>query len=209
MTSGRGQGPGVRRFWEYINQGEEPDLHELRRSFPEEAAALAQAAVQAAKQQQALTQEQLWINLHRTLFARNENIDVGAALKQRRLALGLSESALVQRLAQDGLRISPVAIQRLESQAVNPWAVKPPSVWRALSQALSFDPTHLITLLELSAQQPREVQQFTRMARGATGEDREEFLAETRDAGGADVQRYLAEVRQELGLPPRALSQPT
>ena len=65
---------------------------------------------------------------------------------------------------------------------------------------LEMDPAYLISLLELAVAQQREVQPFTRMTRGATSEDRAEFLAETGGYLDDRSRAYLGEVRRALGL---------
>jgi hypothetical protein len=193
-------GPGVAAFWRIVEQGNEPDLARLARQYPEEALALANALEQWVQQSAARARERMWHARNMVLRRGGEPLSLGGVMRERRQGLGLSEAALAARLKAEGTPVVSHAVRMLESDQQSPLGVKP-IVWRGLTQVLEMDPAYLMSLLELAMAQPREAQPFTRMARGATSEDRAEFLAET-SAGLDDQSRaYLVEVRRALGLP--------
>jgi hypothetical protein len=194
----------MRKYLDAIRRGEEPDVSYLVREFPDEAAALADAVRETTRYAASRTKERMWDRRDALLRTGGEDVTLGAALKRCRLTLGKSEVWVASSLQKRGLSVASRAIQKLEQDAVSPVAVKPARIWRALADLLGIDRTHLMTLLEGAVRQPRTVQQFTRMERGATSEDRVGFLAAS--AGGADeddrqVDSYLVSVRAELGLP--------
>jgi hypothetical protein len=197
-------GPGVERFWNEIERGLEPDLADLSRLFPDETLALAQAMQQAAQQAGARTRERMWETRNRLLVEQGNKVSLGASLRAKRVALRLSEEALARRLSEEGVQIVSDAVRLLEQDRLSPIRVRPAHVWAAVARVLSFDAAQLMSLLELAAGQPRGAQQFARMERGSSTEDREAFLTSVHtedDTAGAAARRYLEDVRRILGLP--------
>lgn len=197
-------GPGMRKYLDAIRRGEDPDVSYLVREFPGEAAALAEAVREATRYAASRTRERMWERRDALLRTGGEDVTLGAALKRCRLTLGKSEEWVASSLQDRGLSVASRAIQNLEQDAVSPVAVKPAGIWRVLADLLGIDRTHLMTLVEGAVRRPRAVQQFTRMERGATSEDRIGFLSES--AGGVveedrQADSYLVSVRAELGLP--------
>jgi hypothetical protein len=200
-------GPGVATFWRQVEDGKDPDVAALVRSYPEETAALADAMEQWQSETSIWTRERLWSVRNAALEQVGKRPSVGAVLRERRIALGLTEDALAGQLERHGTRVASVAIQMLESGQRGPATVRPPSVWATVTQVLGIDPVYMITLLQADIAQPRAAQSFTRMARGASEEDREAFIAQSEltSADTASTQ-YVEEVRRALGLPFRRSS---
>src|SRR4051812_36900415 len=97
MTDKTGQ--AVAQFWRLIDAGEQPDVAELARQYPDEAIALATAMREAARRRNMLVHEQLWRARSSVLTQRDAALRLGELLRVRRVALGLTPKTMTTQLA--------------------------------------------------------------------------------------------------------------
>lgn len=193
------QGPGLRRYWEAVREGEEPDLAALVRAFPDEAMQLVEADVERSRTESAVTRRLLWEARQRVLDqTAGSSETVGETLKRRRLALGLTPERLAQRARDAGQELVGRTIENLESGRIPPSNVPPPT-WKLLADLLHVDRWHLWALIKTQLSSPRTGAAFTRMERGTKPVDRGAFVEGISARGApADVDNYLENLRRAL-----------
>ncbi len=193
------QGPGLRRYWEAVREGEEPDLAALVRAYPEEARQLVEADVARSRSESTATRRLLWEARQRVLAqAVGSGETVGETLKRRRLALGLAPEQLAQQARDAGQELVGRTIENLESGRIPPSNV-PPHAWRLLADLLHVDRWHLWALIRTQLSSPRTGLAFTRMERGTKPLDRGAFVEGVSARGApADVDDYLDELLHVL-----------
>ena len=193
------QGPGLRRYWEAVREGEEPDLAALVGAYPEEARQLVEADVARSRGESAATRRLLWEARHRVLDqAVGSSETVGETLKRRRLALGLAPEQVAQRARDAGQELLGRTIENLESGRIPPSNV-PPRAWKLLADLLNVDRWHLWALIKTQLSFPRTGAAFTRMERGTKPVDRGAFVEGVSARGApADVDDYLENLRRAL-----------
>jgi len=193
------QGPGVRRYWELVRQGVEPDLPALVRAHPEEAAQLAGADVARSRSETAATRRLLWeARQHVLAQALGSGDTVGETLKRQRFALGLAPEQVAQRARDAGQDLLGKTIENLESGRI-PLSNVPPPTWKLLADLLHVDRWHLWALIKSQLSSPRTGLAFTRMERGTKRLDRGAFVEGVSARGApADVDDYLENLRRVL-----------
>ena len=131
-----------------------------------------------------------------------KEVTLGTLLRSSREDVGLSTAAVSSWVRERGVVLSPTAIDQLEADRVKITNVKTPGLWLSIAKILQIDPHRLVAMIRdaLSGQQPE--QRFTRMERGATAANRENFLSGAVSRGWKeDAADYIDRVRTELGLP--------
>ena len=68
MSNGS-RGPGVRKFWEAWTRGADVDLKAIAQEHPDEALALADAIREAARWEDSVARERMWLRVNRYLVA--------------------------------------------------------------------------------------------------------------------------------------------
>jgi hypothetical protein len=193
------QGPGLRRYWEAVRQGEEPNLAALVRAFPGEARQLVEADVGRSRSESAATRRLLWEARQHVLDQEvGSSETVGDTLKRRRLALGLAPEQVAQRAREAGEELVGRSIENLESGRITLLSV-PPSVWRLLADLLDVDRWLLWALIKAQLSSSRTGVAFARMERGTKPVDRGAFVEEVSTRGApSDVDNYLENLRHAL-----------
>ncbi|MGQ9572236.1 MAG: hypothetical protein ACUVV3_03490 [Dehalococcoidia bacterium] len=193
------QGPGIRRYWELVRRGEEPDLAALVRAHPEEARQLVEADVARSRSESAATRRLLWEARQQVLVQAGGSGDtVEAMLKRQRLALGLAPEQVAQQARDAGQDLLGRAIENLESGRI-PLSNVPPPTWKLLADLLHVDRWHLWALIKTQLSSPRTGLAFTRMERGTKPVDRGAFVEGVSARGApADVDDYLEKLRRAL-----------
>lgn len=193
------QGPGVRRYWELVRQGKEPNLAALVRAHPEEARQLVEADVGRSRSEAAATRRLLWETRQHVLTqALGSGDTVGEMLKRQRLALGLAPAQVAERARNAGQDLLGRTIENLENDRI-PLSNVPPPMWKFLADLLHVDRWHLWALIKTQLSSPRTGRAFTRMERGTKPMDRGAFVEGVSARGApADVDEYLENLRRAL-----------
>ena len=200
--SSKSLGPGVQRFWKGRASGEDVDVEAIIQEYPDEALDLAEAIWEAARREDSVARERMWLARTRVLSQSGEEATLGAFLRSSREDAGLSAATLSAKIRERGVALPPTEIDQLESDRVKIAKVKTPGVWLSLAEILQIDPHRLVAMIRdaLSGQQTK--QGFARMGLGTQAADRKSIL-------GSEISRERAEgsagyidwVRTELGLP--------
>lgn len=200
--SSKSLGPGVQRFWKGRSSGEDVDVEAIIQEYPDEALDLAEAIWEAARREDSVARERMWLARTRVLSQSGEEATLGALLRSSREDAGLSAATLSAKIRERGVALPPTEIDQLESDRVKIAKVKTPGVWLSLAEILQIDPHRLVVMIRdaLSGQQTN--QGFARMGLGTQAADRKSIL-------GSEISRERAEgsagyidwVRTELGLP--------
>ena len=200
--SSKSLGPGVQRFWKGRSRGEDVDVEAIIQEYPDEALDLAEAIWEAARREDSVARERMWLARTRVLSQSGEEATLGALLRSSREDAGLSAATLSAKIRERGVALPPTEIDQLESDRVKIAKVKTPGVWLSLAEILQIDPHRLVAMIRdaLSGQQTK--QGFARMGLGTQAADRKSIL-------GSEISRERAEgsagyidwVRTELGLP--------
>ena len=201
MSNGS-RGPGVQRFWKARIRGIEVDVKAISQEHPDEALALADAIREAAKWEDSVARERMWLAHAQVLSRSGEEATLGTLLRSSREDAGLSTTALSSRVRERGVALPPTAIDQLEADRVKITNVKTPGLWLTLAEILQIDPHRLVAMIRDALSGPRTEQRFARMERGATVANRKSFLSgeisREREEGASS---YIDWVRTELDLP--------
>ena len=196
------QGPGVRRFWEARTRGTNVNVKAIAQEYPDEALDLADAIWEAARQDDSVARERMWLARAQILSRSGDEVTLGTLLRSSREDQGLSTTDLSSRIRERGVALQPTAIDLLEAGRVKITNVKTPGLWVTLAELLQIDRHRLVATIRVALSDPRTAQRFARMERGATLTNRKNFLSSElapkwEDADGS----YISWVRTELGLP--------
>ena len=195
-------GPGVRRFREARERGEEPDAAALGREYPDEMLAIADEVRRAATRDDSDARQQMWLARAAVLQDAGEDVTLGAMLRRARSRRGLTIDSLVEALRHRGKNVLAMAFERLESNRATVRNVDP-AVWAAIVEELEVDHHRALAGITMAVSAPHSNRTFTRMERGATGSEREKFVDQAASPESDDVVagEYLERVREAFGLP--------
>ena len=202
MSNG-GRGPGVQRFWKERKRGVDVDVEAIARDYPDEALDLADAIWEAARQDDSVARERMWLARTQVLSRSGEQISLGALIRSSREDASLSTTDLSYRVRERGVQLPPTAVEGLEADRVKITNVKTPGLWRTLAEVLQIDRHKLVATIRYALSDPKTTQTFTRMERGASPATRNTFLSsELAPKQNDESTSYINWVRTELGLPP-------
>lgn len=200
--SSKNLGPGVQKFWKARARGEDVDVEAIIQEYPDEALALAEAIWEAAKLEDSVARERMWLARTRVLSRSGEEATLGALLRSSREDAGLSAATLSAKIQERGVAMPPTEIDQLEADRAKIANVKTPGVWSSLAEILQIDPHRLVAMIRdaLSGQQAK--QSFVPMGLTTQAADRKSIhgsdISREREEGSAG---YIDWVRTELGLP--------
>ena len=195
-------GPGVQRFWKARARGEDVDVEAIIQEYPDETLDLAEAIWEAARHEDSVARERMWLARTRVLSRSGEAATLGALLRSSREDAGLSAATLSAKIRERGVALPPTEIDQLEADRTKIANVKTPGVWLSLAEILQIDPYRLVAMIRdaLSGQQTK--QGFVTMGLRTKATDSKSILggaiSREREEGSAS---YIDWVRTELDLP--------
>ena len=202
MNSGD-RGPGVRKFWEALSRGTDVDVKAIFEEYPGEVLQLAGAIREAAKREDSLAREHMWLARAEVLTRAGEELTLGTMLRSSREDAGMSAGELGAKVRDRGVRLLEASIEQLEADRATITQVRIPGLWSTLAEILEIDRHRLVAMIQVALSGPETARRFTRMERGATAENRERSLSsELTSERHEDATDYVNWVRSDLGLPP-------
>ena len=196
------RGRGVQQFWQARATGADVDLKAILDEHPDEALELADAMREAARQEDSVARERMWLARAYALKQSGRDVSLGDLLRSSREEAGLSTIALSQRAQGRGVSLLATAVQQLEADRAKVTNVRIPGLWSTLADILQIDPHKLVATIRLAVSGPPPALRFTRMERGSTAENRQGLMtSELPLEAGEDAADYIDWVRAELGLP--------
>ena len=200
--SSKSLGPGVQRFWKARARGEDVDVEAIIQEYPDEALDLAEAIWEAARREDSVARERMWLARTRVLSRSGEEATLGALLRSSREDAGLSASTLSAKIRERGVALPPTEIDQLEANRAKIVSVKTPGVWLSLAEILQIDPHRLVVMIRAALSGQQTNRGFARMGLGAQAADSKSILGREISREPAEPSAgYIDWVRTELGLP--------
>ena len=200
--SSKSLGPGVQRFWKGRASGEDVDVEAIIQEYPDEALDLAEAIWEAARREDSVARERMWLARTRVLSRSGEEATLGALLRSSREDAGLSAATLSAKIRERGVALPPTEIDQLEANRAKIVSVKTPGVWLSLAEILQIDPHRLVAMIRAALSGQQTNRGFARMGLGIQAADSKSILGREISREPAEPSAgYIDWVRTELGLP--------
>ena len=199
--SSKSLGPGVQRFWKGRARGEDVDVEAIIQEYPDEALDLAEAIWEAARREDSVARERMWLARTRVLSRSGEEATLGALLRSSREDAGLSAAILSAKIRERGVALPPTEIDQLEADRAKIVNVKTPGVWLSLAEILQIDPHRLVAMIRAALSGQQTKQGFARMGLGTQAADQSILGREISREPAEPSAGYVDWVRTELGLP--------
>ena len=166
-------GPGVLRFRDLLDRGEEVDVAAITLEYPEEALALADEVRQAIARDSFLARERMWRARIEVLRDAGEDASLGTTIRSERTERGLTVAALARAIRERGGDLSSAGLRQIEANQVD--TNVEPATWRAVIDEMDLDSHTLVA----------------------------EIWVALSDQGvpKPEAEAYLERVRAELGMP--------
>lgn len=195
-------GPGVQRFWNARNRGEDVDVEAIVQAYPDEALDISEAMWEAARLEDSVARERMWLARSRVLSRSGEEATLGVLLRSSREYAGLSAAALSAKILDRGVVLQPSEIDQLEADRAKISNMKTPGVWLSLSEILQIDQHRLVAMIRNALAGQQTKQGFAPMGLRTEAADNKSILgsksSRMQDEGSTS---YISWVKAELGLP--------